>query len=316
MKFRNLFWALILIAIGFLFMVSNFGWIDFHWVSIWRLWPLILIFWGISILPIKDIIKFSLVIAFIALTFIFFNQITEPRWYFTLSDHSWTWNDSWDVEWDDEGSESRTYTYSKQELTVPFDSATPKAILKMDAAAGNFYVRGETSELLSFQKKGDIGDYSMTTEESDGKTIINISLKKNKKIRRVRKNRIDIRLNQHVAWDLDFDVGAAAVEMDLSDYKIDTARIDAGAASLELKLGNLNPLTYIHYSSGAASLKIRIPKESACKIHSESILVSREFHGFNKLGDGVYQTENYPEGTNKIIIDIESAVSSLKVVRY
>ncbi len=316
MKFRNLFWALILIAIGLIFLFSNFGWLDFHWVSIWRLWPLILIFWGISILPIRDVIKFILVIAFLALTFIFFNQITEPRWCFSFSDHSWTWSDEWDDDWDDEGRTSRTYSYSTQELTVPFDSAAPKAVLKMDAAAGKFFIAGETKELLQFRKKGDIGDYSLTTREKDGKTVIHITLEKNRKIRRVRKNTIDIQLNRNVTWDLDFDVGAAAVEMDLSDYKIDTARIDAGAASIELKLGSLNPLTYIKYSAGAASLKIKIPKESACEIHSESILVSRDFKGFNKLGDGVYRTENYPEGTNMIIIKIESAVSSLKVVRY
>ena len=316
MKFRNLFWALILIAIGLLFLASNFSWLDFHWVSIWRLWPLVLIFWGISVLPIKDVVKFILVLAFLALTFIFFNQITEPRWFYTIDDHAWTISDDWSDEWDDEEWTSDSHTYDTQVFTVPFDSVIPKAVLKMNAAAGNFRFKGETDDLLSFKKEGDIGDYSFNDEIVDGKSIINIKLKKNKKVHRIRKNKIDIRLNKDVTWDLDFDVGAADVEMDLRDYKIDTIRIDAGAAATEIKLGSLNALTYVNYSSGAASLEIRIPKESACKIHSESILVSREFKGFQKLDDGYYQTANYPEGTNNIIIDIESAVSSLKVVRY
>ncbi|NQV01343.1 MAG: hypothetical protein HQ542_01760 [Bacteroidia bacterium] len=313
MKFRNLFWALILIAIGLMFLFSNFGWLDFHWVSIWRLWPLIFIFWGISILPIKDFVKFILVIAFIGLSFIFFNQITEPRWSFSFHDHDWTWTDEWD---DDDNDSKRTFSYSTQVLSVPMDSTSHKSVLKMDAAAGKFYIDGETSEMLSFKKEGDIGDYSMTTKEVDGKTIIHISLEKNRKVRRVKKNTVDIKLNPELVWDLDFDIGAAVVKMDLSDYMIDTARIEAGAASLEIKLGMLQPLTYLTLSAGAASLEVKIPKESSCKIHSESVLVSRDFKGFNKKGDGVYQTKDYPEGTNTIIIKIESAVSSLKVQRY
>ncbi|TSA29243.1 MAG: hypothetical protein D4R67_02320 [Bacteroidetes bacterium] len=311
MKFRNLFWALILIAIGLVFLFSNFGWLNFHWISIWRLWRLIYNYWGISILPIKDVIKFILVIAFLAITFIFFNQITEPRWSFTIHDHDWSWADKWDE--DDSG---RTYTFSTQVLSVPMDSAATKGVLKMDAAAGKFYINGETSEMLSFKKEGDIGDYSITTEEVDGKTVIHISLEKNPRVRRVKKNTVDIQLNKKLVWDLDFDIGAAAVKMDLSDYKIDTANIDAGAASLEIKLGALQPRTYMTYSAGAASLEVKIPKESACEIHSESVLVSRDFEGFVKKGDGVYQTANYPEGSNVIILKIESAVSSLKVDRY
>jgi len=313
MKFRNLFWALILIAIGLMFLFSNFGWLNFHWISIWRLWPLILIFWGISILPIKDLFKFILVIAFIALSFIFFNQITEPRWCFTLHDHSWSWTD--DDEWD-QSDNGRTFSYSTQILTVPMDSVSHKARLKMDAAAGKFKVGGETSEMLAFRKEGDIGDYSMTTGEENGKTTIHITLEKNRKIRRVKKNYVDIKLNREMVWDLDLDIGAAAVNMDLSDYRIDTAKIDAGAASLEIKFGALQPVTYMTYSAGAASLEVLVPKESACEIHTESVLVSNDFEGFVKQDDGVYQSENFAQGTNKIILKIESAVSSLKVERY
>ncbi len=313
MKFRNLFWALILIAIGLLFLFSNFGWLDFHWVSIWRLWPLIFIFWGISILPIKDLIKFILVIAFIGLSFIFFNQITEPRWSFSIHDNDWSWADDWD---EDDSNSNRTFSYSTQILTVDMDTVPHKAVLKMDAAAGKFKIDGETSEMLSFRKEGDIGDYSLTTSKVDGKTQINISLAKNRKVRRVKKNNVEINLNRDMVWDLDFDIGAASVKMDLSDFRIDTAKIEAGAASLEIKLGSLQPLTYMSYSAGAASMEVKIPKESACEIHSESVLVSRDFEGFINKGDGVYQTANYPEGTNTIILKIESAVSSLKVERY
>ncbi|MFH1161125.1 MAG: DUF5668 domain-containing protein [bacterium] len=312
MKYKHLFWALILIAIGLLILFSNFGWLNFHWLSIWRLWPLILIFWGIAVLPVRDTIKFILVVISLAITFLFFNQLRESQWCFSFNDEHWSWSDECT---DDEGDAS-TYSFKSQLLSVPFDSAISKAVLKMDAAAGTFNIRGEAGDLMQFHKEGDIGDYSMTTNNEHGKTVIHLTLEKNKKIRRMKKNTVTIQLNPGIVWDLDFDIGAASVDMDLSNYRIDTAKIEAGAATIELKLGALNPQTYVQYHAGASSLEVKIPRESACEIRSESFLVSRDFEGFIKKEEGVYQTENYPEGKSKILIQIESAVSSLKVDRY
>ena len=313
MKFSNFFWALILIAIGLLVLFSNFGWLDFHWISIWRLWPLILIFWGISILPIRDYIKIISVVAVLGITFIFYNRITEPRWCIEWNDHAWVWDDD---DWDDDDYKGKRFRYETQELTVPMDSAIPKAILDLNAAAGTFHIDGTTTNLLTFEKSGDIGNYALVTKEKEGKTEIEISLEKKGKIRRVKKNSVSIDLNPDVIWDLELDIGAASMELDLTPFKIDTAEIDAGAASVEIKLGNLNPATYLEYSAGASSLEIEIPRDAACEIHSESFLVSRDFDGFVSKGDGIYQTENYPEGSTKIKIVIESAISSLEVKRY
>ena len=42
-------WALALILVGFLALLDGFGVIDL-WGGIWRLWPVILIVWGFSLL--------------------------------------------------------------------------------------------------------------------------------------------------------------------------------------------------------------------------------------------------------------------------
>ena len=46
---RNLFWGLILIAFGVLFLLDNFGYADFSEI-IRNYWPLLLVLWGFSIL--------------------------------------------------------------------------------------------------------------------------------------------------------------------------------------------------------------------------------------------------------------------------
>jgi len=62
MKFRNIFWGIILILVGVLFTLENLNIIDFDWYNLWRLWPVVLVLWGVSILPVKNMIKVVLVI--------------------------------------------------------------------------------------------------------------------------------------------------------------------------------------------------------------------------------------------------------------
>jgi hypothetical protein len=317
MKYGHIFWAIILIAVGSMILLSNFGWFDIRWITLWQLWPLVLVFWGISILPVRDLIKIILLVLALAFTILFINRLKEPGWNIIWDDHSWSWHDETDSDKSDGKEPRKSYNYSTQTLSVPYDTAVPKAVLKMDAAAGKFKIGGETADLILFHKEGDVGDYSLTTEEVNGMKEVTIMLESGeRRIRHSVKNSVKINMNQSPIWNLDFDIGAASMEMDLSQYKIDTMNIDAGAASVEIRLGSLNPETYLTYDAGASSFKMKIPKESACQIHSESVLVSREFEGFIKTGDGVYQTKNYPEGINRIIIKIESAVSSLRVDRY
>ena len=104
--------------------------------------------------------------------------------------------------------------------------------------------------------------------------------------------------------------------MDLRDYKIDTTNIDAGASSINIKIGEKNPLTVMTFNAGASSIKVDIPKASGCQIKSESFMISKEFEGFTKKGDGIYQTENFATGKNKIFLTVKTAISKIEINRY
>jgi len=59
-----------------------------------------------------------------------------------------------------------------------------------------------------------------------------------------------------------------------------------------------------------------VPTASAVEINTSTILASKDFDGFNKIKNGLYQTPNYSDSANHIYIDIDAAVSELKVERY
>ena len=311
MKFRHVFWAFILIAIGILFMLNNFGVLEFGFRTLWGLWPLILILWGISILPIKDLFKIIALVAVLAFTVIFFNRLTDHGSWMHFN-HFRNFNNG---DWD-EDEDSTTYNYQPQNLSVPYDSTVSKGCLKLDAAAGNFNIEGITSDFLSFNKTGDIGNYSLTTNDEKGCKKINLSLEKSGIRHSVKDNKVDIKLNDKPSWNLDLDIGAAEITMDLRDYKIDTTNIDAGASAIAIKVGDKSPLTVMTFSAGASSIKVGVPKESGCQIRSETFMVSKEFDGFTKTENGVYQTPNFSTSKNKVMLIVKTAVSKIEITRY
>ncbi|MCK9219957.1 MAG: DUF5668 domain-containing protein [Bacteroidales bacterium] len=313
MKYRHVFWAFILIAIGILFILNNFGIFEFGWRALWSLWPLILILWGISILPIKDGIKIIALVSVLALTVIFFNRISErSTWWRFDNFHNFS-----DRDWDDEDNENdTTYNYKDQDLSVPYDSLSKRGSLLLDAAAGNFTIAGVTSDFLSFSKSGYVGNYSLTTGEENGRKKISLSLEKTQIRHNGNENKVNIKLSEKPSWNLNLKIGAAEIDMDLRDYKIDTTNVDAGASSINIKIGNKNPVTVMIFNAGASSITIDIPKESGCQIKSESFLISKEFDGFTKKGDGIYQTANFLRGKNKIYLTVKTAISKIEINRY
>ena len=311
MKYRHVFWAIILITIGILFMLDNFRVLDFNFFALISLWPLILILWGISILPINDTVKIIALIIVLAITGIFFNRLTEkPFW--NHFNHYRGYND---IDWDEE-EDTTTYNYQPQNLSVPQDTLVQKGVLQLQAAAGNFYLQGITSDFLSFNKTGEIGNYSLTTNDENGRKKVTLSLEKSVIRHTINDNKVDIKLSDRPSWNLDFDIGAAEITMDLRDYKIDTTTIDAGASSIEIQIGSKTPLTVMTFNAGASSIKVDIPKESGCQIKSESFMVSKEFDGFTKTANGIYQTANYGSAKNKVMLIVKTAVSKIEITRY
>ena len=63
MKSKNLIIGLLILFVGVVALLSALNVFDFHWSIVWRLWPMILVIFGITLLPLNDYIKGALVLA-------------------------------------------------------------------------------------------------------------------------------------------------------------------------------------------------------------------------------------------------------------
>lgn len=63
MKSRNLFWGIIILFVGVVALLASLDVIDFSWWTARKLWPMLFVFAGVLILPVKDWLKAILLLA-------------------------------------------------------------------------------------------------------------------------------------------------------------------------------------------------------------------------------------------------------------
>jgi hypothetical protein len=125
-----------------------------------------------------------------------------------------------------------------------------------------------------------------------------------------------VSLNPNILWDFDLNVGAAALNMDLTPFLIKEIMLDAGAASVDIKLGSRSDETCLCIDAGASSISIEVPESSACEIISNAELSSKHFEGFMNVNGKVFRTPNYDTAAKKIRIEIDAGISNIDVRRY
>lgn len=306
MKTKNIIWGLILVLIGVLFILKNLDIIYFSWYSLWKLWPLLLVMIGVTILPVKDSIK--VILAIIVLIAAAFLLVSFPDFYNRNNDR--TINNSQD------NSSNKDTKEIDQRIFEVYDSSITEAYLKFDAAAGDFIIDKSTDELFEFEKDGNLGRYTYSIKDLGAKREISMELEEGRIIRTDLKNKVTIKLNPNPVWEITVDVGAANIELDLSSFKIQQLAIDGGASFIDIRLGTLQTDTKIKINSGASSINIKVPQEFACQVNTSTVLSSRDLDGFDKVGNGTFVTPGFSDKTKNIVIDVEAAVSSLTVERY
>ncbi|MCZ7611238.1 MAG: DUF5668 domain-containing protein [Ignavibacterium sp.] len=307
MKPSSIFWGVFFLAIGVLLLLGNYANLTFTWDSAWKFWPTVLVLIGVSIL-VKNQIGKAIVAGLVAL-------VLALTIYASVSATTNLFNDDFEINFDD-GTPMYDTTYFSKEFTDSIKSAA----LNFSAGAGSFKILVPTEKLFDFKTEGSRNKYKLNLqrEDFDSHAEINFQMKSTKFNigDKNYKNLVEMSLNTKPEWELNFSVGAASVDLDLTHYKIRKLDVDMGAAKLNVKLGNLSDITKIDIDAGASDINILIPDSVSCEIKSDAALSSRNYEGFVKTSNDLYRTEDYEKYPKKIYIDIDCGVSSIDVKRY
>ena len=127
---------------------------------------------------------------------------------------------------------------------------------------------------------------------------------------------------------IDIDTGASSIELDLTDLRVPVLNVNAGAASVFIRMpADAGPAEAV-ISAGASSIDVRIPDGVPARILNDSALssldVSSRFQSLRgTFPEGqtvmrrdpgeIFQSPGYREAENRVSIELNVGVSSVSV---
>lgn len=301
MKTGKIFWGVLFVAIGVLLLFERMDLFQVELGWMWKLWPLILVVWGAVILLGNKEPGKTVVVALLALGVALF--------VVGVFNFGWNWHPR---EWEANAAEY------DQELSEPYDSTVHRGSFTFESGAGSFRLEDTTSRFFEASTHSTFGQYSLDTERIGDLEQVRLHMEgEHHGPWRGRLNhRASIKLNPLPVWDMRFDIGASSMDIDLSPYIVERLVVSAGAASVQLTLGDRAKETRVSIKSGVSALQMHVPDSAGCEIRIDGGLSRKNFRGFTKLDTGVYRTENFENAQKKIYIDLDAGVSSVSVRRY
>ena len=298
--------GIILIVIGLIALFVTFFDIEIIWSELAKLWPVFIIIFGISLLPLNKLLKSILVIvAILAACLLYFNEVKEDE--MSCVDMPSCVSSKTDAD--------------TQEFSEPFRNNVTEADVEINYGAGTLHLNSPSTELVKAYNKSDyiFQDFSVVYE--DGKADIVFDVERSVSVNVngnefIKHNNFYLALNENPVYDFEINVGAANLDFDFSDYKVSDIEINGGACDIDVRLGDMYNRTNVSLNTGVSGIKVAIPENSGCRVECESVLSNKDFKGLIKKSSGVYETSNYSSAENVINIEFEGAISDFEIVSY
>jgi hypothetical protein len=80
MKSRNLFLGVLLLFVGVIALLATLDIFELRWSIVWHLWPMLLIFIGIIVLPVKDWLKVVMLLVSLVISVLLYRYEASQSW--------------------------------------------------------------------------------------------------------------------------------------------------------------------------------------------------------------------------------------------
>jgi hypothetical protein len=292
---RSLFWPLVLITIGLIFLLVNFDVIPgVTALSLLNLWPLLLILAGIDIAIGRrwPLAALGIDVAVIALGLVLLSSqptlLGAP--FFIVSAGG-----------------------GERDVTVARQSATSLS-LDINGGAGRFRVSGGSTMLVEahslnddlrlrravFDRGGQHGDVRIDqsgTRRVGGPTID-----------------VETRIASDVPTELQVDGGAGDFIIDLSDVTISSAELNVGAASLTLTLPKPTAAVDVEVNAGASSIIVVVPEGVEARVTTTGALLQlRSTNTRVTVSGSAAETSGYGSATARVTVRVTAGASSITI---
>jgi len=292
----GLFWPLLLITIGIVFLLVNFGYIPGVTVlSLLSLWPLLLILAGVDIAigrrwPLAalgiDVAVIALGLALLA---------TQPA---LLGGPFFTFDGT---------------AGGVREVSVARQSATSLS-LDINGGAGRFRVSGGSTALVEAHSASEDlrlrrADFASGGQHADVRIDQSGT-------RRFGGATIDVetRIANDIPTELSINGGAGEFIIDLSSVTISSAELNVGAASLTLTLPKPTAAVSIEVNAGASNIVIEVPDGVEVRVTTTGALLTlRSSNGRVAVSGSTAETSGYGSASARITVRVTAGASSVTI---
>ncbi|PWK24435.1 hypothetical protein LV89_02948 [Arcicella aurantiaca] len=325
MNSKNIFAGGFLILLGILFLGKEWGWFHINWHEISRLWPLLLIYLGLVALLGKtnrSATVITIVLLCIAIPTVIVRSCQEKVG--DAFDHNGIHidmdddDDDHDNNDDDDDDKDYAFKGSKQNLVEPMNASIKSATLNFSGGAAEFDIKETSKDLVEADAELNFGNISLKKTGDADSPKVDFALKgktNNINIDEDNHNKVNLKLNPEVIWDMNFEFGAGKADFDLSQYKIKNLSIKTGLTETDVKLGDKTDNLDVKIESGLTDIEFQVPESVGCRIDIDGGLNDKDFDGFIQK-NGHWETPNFDKSTKKINLKFEGGLQSLKVRRY
>jgi hypothetical protein len=294
---RGFSWPLILITIGVVFLLANYGVIPgVSALSLLNLWPLILILVGVDIAigrrwPLAAIGIDVAVLAFgVALL------ATQPTFlggpFFIVNGGA----------------------PGERDVSVPRLSATSMS-LTLNGGAGRFQVSGGSTMLVEAHSGEDDVQlrYATSAQPSGPRADVRIDQTGNRRFGGSTAD-VEARVASDVPTDLSVNGGAGVFTIDLSDVTLSRADLNVGAASLTLTLPKPTKEVGIDVHAGASTIVVVVPEGVEARVTTTGLVLSlRSTNSRINPNGSSAETSGYGSATARVTVRITAGASSIAI---
>ncbi|MDQ6859104.1 MAG: DUF5668 domain-containing protein [Chloroflexota bacterium] len=291
---RGMFWPLVLIGIGLLALLANYGLVEpVSFVSILALWPVLLILLGIDIAfsrrwPLPTLGAELIIVAAALLL-----AAIQPS---ALS--------------------LATFTFSSSGCTNPAASVSaPRASmttlsLRIDGGAARYELASGSSDAISvLSEQGGLCLRDRTGTSARGDVVLSQS-----GTRFGSGSLIAVRVPPDLPLSLTMNAGAGEFTLDLHDVKTTDARLNLGASSTTIVLPRPTGDVPLRVEGGASSLVLELASDVEARITVSGGLMSLSTTNprLAKTGNTV-ETAGYAAAKDRVTVTINGGVTSVAV---
>ena len=289
---RGLFWPLALIAIGLVFLLANYGFIQpLSVLSLLALWPVLLILLGVDIAFARrwPVPTLAAEVAIIAVALVF--AATQPG---VLGFGAISF-----------GGASCA---GEPSVAAPRGAASSLA-LRINGGAARYRIEGGAAGLVEATSDRDLLCLSSRASGPRGDIVISQS-----GARLGGSSDIAVKVANDVPLSLTMNAGAGDFLVDLHDVKVTDARFSMGAASTTVVLPHPSGEVGIRVDGGASSVTIEVPADVEARVTVSGGLVSSSSVNPRATKDGnVIQTSGYVGAKDRVTVTVTGGASSVVV---